>query len=117
MSLESGIPNFWIWLVGDPVNQRFSQPGTWGFLWGLVAISFVMLLIVTFFSFVVASFRYGPGEGFYYVFRSLFAAVTDDLPRFSLRRTLAVARLAVQEAIRNRVLIGFLVFVVLLLFA
>jgi len=117
MSFERGIPNFWTWLVGDPVNQRFSQPDTWGFLWGLIAISFGMLLLVTFFSFVVASFRYGPSEAFYYVFRSLFSAVTDDLPRFSPRRTLAVARLAVQEAIRNRVLIGFGVFVVLLLFA
>ncbi len=117
MTLERGIPNFWIWLVGDPVNQRFSLPETWGFLWGLIAISFGMLVLVTFFSFVVASFRYGPSEAFYYVFRALFAAVTDDLPRFSLRRTLAVARLAVQEAIRNRVLIGFGVFIVLLLFA
>jgi hypothetical protein len=117
MTFERGIPNFWIWLVGDPVNQRFSQPDTWGFLWGLIAISFGMLLLVTFFSFVAAAFRYGPGEAFYYVFRSLFTAVTDDLPRFSLRRTLAIARLAVQEAIRNRVLIGFGVFIVLLLFA
>jgi ABC-type transport system involved in multi-copper enzyme maturation permease subunit len=117
MSLERGIPNFWIWLVGDPIQQTFFRPETWGFLWGLIAICFLLLLVVTFLSFVIASFRYGPSEAFYYVFRALFSAVTDDLPRFSLRRTVAIARLAVQEAIRNRVLIGFGVFVVLLLFA
>jgi len=117
MTLERGIPNFWTWLVGDPVDQRLFLPETWGFLWGMIAVCFLILLIVPFLCFVVASFRYGPSEAFYYVYRALFSAVTDDLPRFSFRRTLAIARLAVQEAIRNRVLIGFLVFVVLLLFA
>jgi hypothetical protein len=117
MALERGIPNFWIWLLGHPVEQQFFRPETWGFLWGTIAICFLMLLAVPFLCFVVTSFRYGPSEAFYYVYRALFSAVTDDLPQFSFRRTFAIARLAWQEAIRNRVLIGFGVFVLLLLFA
>jgi hypothetical protein len=76
-----------------------------------------MLLIAPFVCFLLTSLQYGPSEAFYYVARSMFTAVTEDLPRFSPRRTLAVARLAIQEAIRNRVLVGFGVFIVLLLFA
>jgi hypothetical protein len=117
MSLERGIPEYWTWLLGDPVKSRLFQPDTWGYLWGALAICFLLLLIAPFLSFVIASFQYGPAEAFYYVARAMFSAVTEDLPRFSLRRTLAVARLAVQEAIRNRVLIGFGVFILLLLVA
>src|SRR5687768_10365843 len=117
MSLERGIPNYWEWLLGDPVKSRLFQPESWGFLWGALAICFLILIVAPFLSFVIASFRYGPSEAFYYVSRAMFSAVTEYLPRFSLRRTLAVSRLAIQEAIRNRVLIGFGVFVILLLFA
>jgi ABC-type transport system involved in multi-copper enzyme maturation permease subunit len=117
MSLERGIPDYWQWLLGHPTDSRLFQPETWGFLWGALAICFLLLLITPFLSFVIASFQYGPAEAFYYVARAMFTAVTDDLPRFSLRRTLAVSRLAIQEAIRNRVLIGFGVFIVLLLVA
>ena len=117
MALENGIPDFWIWLFGDPGKMSLFQPATWGFLPGTIAIGLLLLLVAPFCSFVVASFQYGPSEAFYYVARAMFSAVTEDLPRFSPRRTFAVARLAVQEAIRNRVLVGFGVFVILLLFA
>ena len=117
MSFERGIPDFWVWFLGHPIDSRLSDPNTWGFLWGTIAICFLLLLLAPFFCFVVASFQYGPSEAFYYVTRAMFSAVTEDLPRFSFRRTFAVSRLAIQEAIRNKVLIGFAVFVVLLLFA
>ena len=117
MALENGIPDFWLWLLGNPVEARLFQPGTWGFLPGTLAICFLLLLIAPFCCFVVAAFQYGPSEAFYYVARAMFSAVTEDLPRFSPRRTFAVARLAIQEAIRNRVLVGFGLFVLLLLTA
>src|SRR5207248_9201646 len=82
-----------------------------------IAIGLLLLLVAPFICFVIASLQYGPSEAFYYVARAMFSAVTEDLPRFSPRRTLAIARLAVQEAIRNRVLVGFGVFIVLLLVA
>lgn len=72
-------------------------------------------------SLVVAYLRcvvlYGPGEGFYAVAKAVAIAVSDDLPRFSLRRVTAMARLAFQESIRRWVLVVFVVFAVVLFFA
>src|SRR5438046_3652040 len=117
MSFERGIPDYWIWLLGDPNKWALLNPTTWGFLFGAIAIGLLLLLIAPFICFVIASLQYGPSEAFYYVARSMFSAATDDLPRFSSRRMFAIAQLAVQEAIRNRILVGFGVFIVLLLFA
>src|SRR6478752_3703915 len=116
MALERGIPNFLHWLLGDPASSLL-VPTTWGFLFGTVAICLLLFLIVPFICFVILSLQYGPSEAFYYVARSIFTAVTEDLPRFSPRRTYAVARLAVQEAIRNKILVGFGIFLLLLLIA
>src|SRR5262245_55557429 len=116
MALERGIPNFLYWLLGSPTSSLL-VPASWGFLFGTLAICLLLFLIVPFICFVVLSLQYGPSEAFYYVARSIFSAVTEDLPRFSPRRTFAVARLAVQEAIRNKILVGFGIFLVLLLVA
>lgn len=116
MALERGIPNFLHWLLGDPASSLL-VPTTWGFLFGTVAICLLLFLIVPFICFVVLSLQYGPSEAFYYVARSIMTAVTEDLPRFSPRRTFAVAKLAVQEAIRNKILVGFGIFLLLLLIA
>jgi hypothetical protein len=116
MALERGIPDFWVWLIGSD-QFNLLNPTTWGFLLGTLVICLLLLLIAPFICFLVASLQYGPSEAFYYVAKAMFSAVTEDLPNFSPRRTWAVARLAIQEAIRNRVLVGFAVFVLLLLFA
>src|SRR5436190_6756990 len=117
MAFERGIPDYMMWLLGNPKTASLLDPTSWGFLYGTVAICLLLFLIVPFVCFVIASLQYGPSEAFYYVARSIFSAVTDDLPRFSARRTLAIARLAIQEAVRNKVLVGFLIFIVLLLVA
>src|SRR5437764_7175621 len=117
MALERGIPDFLIWLFGDPKHTALLVPTTWGFLFGTLAICLLLFLIVPFVCFLVLSLQYGPSEAFYYVARSIFTAVTEDLPRFSPRRTFAVARLAVQEAIRNKILVGLAIFLLLLLIA
>lgn len=116
MALERGIPNFLHWLLGSPTSSLL-VPASWGFLFGTVAICLLLFLVVPFVCFVILSLQYGPSEAFYYVARSIFTAVTEDLPRFSPRRTFAVARLAVQEAIRNKILVGFGIFLLLLLIA
>src|SRR3954451_25431667 len=116
MAFERGIPNFLHWLLGSPTSSLL-VPASWGFLFGTVAICLLLFLIVPFVCFVILSLQYGPSEAFYYVARSIFTAVTEDLPRFSPRRTFAVARLAVQEAIRNKILVGFGIFLLLLLIA
>lgn len=118
MALERGIPDFWVWLLGNPTTAAsLLDPRNWGFLFGTVAICLLLFLIVPFVCFVVLSLQYGPSEAFYYVARSIFTAFTEDLPRFSPRRTFAIARLAVQEAIRNKILVGFGIFLFLLLVA
>jgi hypothetical protein len=117
MALERGIPDFVTWFFGDLGRASLLVPTTWGFLFGTLAICLLLALVVPFICFIVLSLQYGPSEAFYYVARSIFSAVTEDLPRFSPRRTFAVAKLAVQEAIRNKILVGFAIFLLLLLIA
>jgi hypothetical protein len=104
--------------LGNPTSaESLLDPTKWGFLFGTIAICLLLFFLVPFVCFVVLSLQYGPSEAFYYVARSIFTAVTEDLPRFSPRRTFAVAKLAVQEAIRNKILVGFGIFLFLLLVA
>lgn len=117
MAFEHDILTYWEWLLGDPAKLQPLQPDTWGFLFGSLAILLLLAIAAPFFCFLAAAIRLGPSEGFYAVAKAIFSGVTEDLPRFSPRRMFAIARLAMQEAIRNRVLVGFGVFVVLLLFA
>src|SRR5262245_65873499 len=67
-------------------------------------------------GFLIAAFRYGPlagGDAVYRMVRTGFLDVVSISPR----RVLALAWLAVQESLRRRVLIGFGVFLLILLFA
>jgi len=79
-------------------------------------ISMVLLVLGTFIGYLVAALRHGPGEGFYVVART-FANAVIDLAHLSFRRVFAVAILAIQEAVRRKVLVGFAIFMVVLLFA
>jgi len=102
MTLEQAIPNFADWVFE--------------------AIQYLPLFIVFFsvagfiIGFLVSAIRRGPVEGFYAVSQVIGSAVFD-LANTSVRRTLAMATLAVQESIRRKVLIAFAVFIVVLLFA
>ena len=107
MVLEE-IPNFWQWLL--PAD------GQLGFLATLLLILPLLGLIGAFACYLISAGRYGPVDGFYVVARTIRDAVAD-LFRLSPRRTWAMARLAMQESLRRRVLIVFAIFVVLLLFA
>ena len=111
MPFENQILTFSEWFWGHPLT-KFSPflPKTWGelgFFFGTIVIVFFVSLIVSFLWYLIAAMQHGPSEGFYLVAKAIFGSFTEDLPRFSLRRTMAIARLAVQEAIRNKVLIGF----------
>jgi len=68
-----------------------------------------------FFGFLIAAVRHGPVEAFFLAFKVIFASVAE-LRRVSLRRLVAMARLAFQESLRRRVLVAFAVFVLILLF-
>jgi ABC-type transport system involved in multi-copper enzyme maturation permease subunit len=120
MPFEHQVIEYWGWLFGNPSAVRLLDATTWsqvGFLLGATGILILLSIIVPFLWFLIAAIKHGPSEGFYLVAKSIYGAFTEDLPAFSLRRTLAVAKVAVQEAIRNRVLVGFAVFLLLMLFA
>lgn len=102
MPIEHDVLPYFDWLPGALLNFG-------------VAIA-VLLFIGTFFTYLAAAVRLGPSEAFYLVARILIESVPDFV-QTSPRRVYALARLAVQESIRRRVLVVFVVFVVILLFA
>jgi hypothetical protein len=76
-----------------------------------------LALVSLFVAYLRSAILHGPGEGFYAVAKALATAITADFPQTTLRRIWAMARLAIQESLRRRVLVGFAVFAVVLLFA
>ena len=115
LSFENKLITFYEWLF--PSQFILSRPDTWGFALGALVIIFLLAVLGPFFWFVIASFTRGPSEAFYLVSRSILTSLQEDAPGFSFRRTWAIARLSLQEAIRNRVLIAFFLFILVLLFA
>ncbi|MAT11228.1 MAG: hypothetical protein CMM02_09485 [Rhodopirellula sp.] len=84
---------------------------------GFVVLALVIFIAWTVIAFAFTAIRNTPKQAMSIVGGGLKRAVLEDFPRSSLRRTIGMTRLAVQEAIRNKVLIIFALFVVLLLFA
>jgi ABC-type transport system involved in multi-copper enzyme maturation permease subunit len=120
MPFEHHVIEYWEWMLGNFNEVRLLDASTWsqvGFLLGTAGILLLLSVLVPFLWFLIAAIKHGPSEGFYLVAKSIYGAITEDLPAFSMRRTLAVAKVAVQEAIRNRVLVGFAVFLLMMLFA
>jgi hypothetical protein len=115
LSFENKLITYYEWLFPSTVNWQ--RPDTWGFALGAIVIIFLLAILAPFFWFVIASFTRGPSEAFYLVSRSILSSLREDAPGFSFRRTWAIARLSLQEAIRNRVLIAFFLFILVLLFA
>jgi len=104
MNYEKGIPDFSKW-IGESA-------------WLLLTLSVGGALVGLLFGFLVSAAQHGPTEGFYRVAKLVFSAFGSDFPGFSLRRTLAIAWLAIQESLRKRVLMAVMaVFIVILLFA
>jgi hypothetical protein len=103
MILEHRIPSFWEWIP------------TAFLMWlAVVGALFVTAIVVGYF---VAFFR-GNGftESFFAVGRGI-KHVALEITQFSFRRTGAIAKLAVTESIRKKVIIIFVVFLVLLMLA
>lgn len=110
MPIEYEILPFFDWLF-PAVNRGYGALAY--FVASFTLLSFVALLV----WYLVQTYFLGPVEAFYSVAKVVYKAFADDLPNFSLRRTAAMARLTVHEAIRRRVLVAFVVFVLVLLFA
>ncbi len=102
MVLETQPPEFAAWI--------------WPALLYFVEAAAVLGLLALVVAFVVAVLRYGPlgaGDAMFHTLKRGFL----DLVSISPRRVLALTWLSVQESLRRRVLVGFGLFVLILLFA
>ncbi len=88
----------------------------WPALLTFVQIAAVLGLIALVGGFLLATFRYGPLAAGDATFKMMKRGLAD-LIFISPRRIFALAWLAVQESLRRRVLVGFAVFLLILLFA
>lgn len=102
--------SFYEWLIRP--NAFLESAALQGIV--LIVLALVLGLLV---GYIVSAARYGPGEGFYAVARTVRDLVRFDLPGTSPRRVFALAKLAFKEAIRRRVLFVVGLFLVVLLLA
>ena len=114
MVLEKEILPFLVWLLPRVDSDGVLQPG------GLLLFFIVaagLLVASVFIAYLRMIIVQGPGEGFYAVAKSIATAITKDFPNTTCRRIAAIAKLAILESLRRRVLIVFFIFALLLLFA
>ncbi|MDA7950649.1 MAG: hypothetical protein MPJ24_04090 [Pirellulaceae bacterium] len=84
-------------------------------LLAFVAVISVLLVLGSMVGFLSVAFRQGPTEAVYAVANVLFKAVPDVMAT-SPRRTFALAKIAFYEAMRNKVLVAVLIFLLVMLF-
>jgi len=109
MVVETEVLRYWQWLFGTEQ--------TWGGALSqlaivVVAVSLMALLV----GFLVAAVRYGPLAAGDMTYRVVVHGLSE-LSKIASRRVYALARLAIQESLRRRVLVTLIVFLVILLFA
>jgi len=109
MVLEKQPLDFLTWLLSGPVDDIGALPR---FLI-TVAVLVVLALLV---GFLIALVRYGPLKGGDLTYR-VVATGMSELLRISPRRIWALARLAIKESFRRRVLVALVIFFLILLFA
>lgn len=99
--------------------EEFFSFGEWfgREIWFFLVAVPILIFLGTFACYLVTVIRRGPVEAFYAVAGTIATAIGKDLPATSVRRILAIARLTVKEAIRRRVVVAFIIFVLVFLFA
>lgn len=108
MVIESKLPTFLEWLL--PSTE---SPGA---IIAFIVMIFLVCMVCSLLSYLFVAIRQGPSEAFYTVTGVMRTGVFEWL-QTSPRRVYALARLAIQEAIRRKILIVFAMFIGLLLFA
>lgn len=98
------------WLFRNPDNYR-----SLGAIPIFLIAVFALFILGSFFGYVAAAVRFGPFEAFYVVAKIVVNAFPDFV-WMSPRRVGALSWLSIKEALRNRVLVAFAVFAVILLF-
>ncbi|MCA9230319.1 MAG: ABC transporter permease [Planctomycetales bacterium] len=109
MVLEREILPYFQWLLGGEGLGLGALPQ-----FGLVMLGLALLALIG--SYLFAAARYGPLGGGDLVFQTVSSGFRE-MWEISPRRIWALARLAVKEAWRRRVVVALLVFFVILLFA
>lgn len=101
--------------------DHFWTYSEWLFQQNALRDGFFLALILALLGFVigyiVSVFKYGPSEGFLRVSQIIGQLFTVDLPKMSMRRIYAVAKLAVKESIRKKILVLIAIFIVAMMFA
>lgn len=109
MTLEKEILSLQEWLLPSMAGM--------GALLQFAIIAAGLTVVGVFVAYLRMAMLLGPAEGFYAVAKAIATAVSSDFPCTTLGRIWAMARLAMQEALRRRVLVAFAVFTIVLLFA
>ncbi len=109
MTLEKEILSLHEWLLPSMAGM--------GALLQFLIIAAGLTVVGIFVAYLRMAMLLGPTEGFYAVAKTIATAVSADFPSTTLGRIWAMARLAMQEALRRRVLVAFAVFALVLLFA
>jgi ABC-type transport system involved in multi-copper enzyme maturation permease subunit len=109
MAIEEDILPYFQWLfVGNEQN--------WGALWQFLFFGLLLTIVAMGIGFLVAAIRHGPMKAGDLTYRVMLTGLRE-LPDISRRRVWALAKLAIHESIRGRVIVTFVVFAVILLFA
>src|SRR4051794_15618548 len=113
MDVESKLQTFseWFWPSTDTSGGLVPGALLEFTIW-IAVVALLSLLI----SFIVATVKHGPARGGDMVYKFIVSAL-GVLIFFSPKRALALAWLAMQEAIRRKVVAVFVTFIIILLFA
>lgn len=82
-----------------------------------VALAVTLTILGLLISYLVAMFSLGPVEGFYAVAKVVSDLFRLDLPGTRVSRLWAIAKLSFMEALRRKVLVVFVIFIILSMFA
>ncbi|MFM8188218.1 MAG: ABC transporter permease [Pirellula sp.] len=80
-------------------------------------LSVILALLGFVVGYIISVVKHGPSEGFLRVSQIIGQLFTVDLPKMSFRRIFAVAKLAVKESIRKKILVLIAIFIVAMMFA
>lgn len=80
-------------------------------------LALVLAILGFVIGYIVAVIKHGPSEGFLQVARIIGQLFTVDIPKMSFRRIFAMAKLAIKESIRKKVLVVVGIFIVGMMFA
>ncbi len=114
MVVEQELLPYLTWLIGYPWTEPRALLGS--ALIAFLATGLALALVALVVGFLIALVRHGPMKAGDITYRVVANGVSE-LFRTSPRRVWALARLAVKESIRRRVVVALAVYLVLLLFA